>query len=212
MIHIQTFTFNAFAENTYVLYDETGACVIIDPGCYEKHEKKKLQDFILRQELQVKYLLNTHCHIDHVLGNAFVKHTYKVDLYIHRSDEQVLRAVESYAPSYGFAQYEATLPEHFLEEGDTINFGNASLVVLFVPGHAPGHVAFYSQEQQFVIGGDVLFQNSIGRTDLPGGNFNTLINSIRTKFFTLPDDVTVYPGHGGSTAIGMEKKYNPFLT
>jgi glyoxylase-like metal-dependent hydrolase (beta-lactamase superfamily II) len=212
MLQIQTFTFNTFAENTYVLYDETGACVIIDPGCYEKHEKKELQDFIQDQKLQVKYLLNTHCHIDHVLGNAFVKHTYKVDLYIHRSDEPVLKAVETYASSYGFAQYEPSLPEHFLEEGDIIHFGKASLAVLFVPGHAPGHIAFYSQEQQFVIGGDVLFQSSIGRTDLPGGNFNTLINSIRTKFFTLPDGVTVYPGHGGSTTIGMEKKYNPFLT
>jgi glyoxylase-like metal-dependent hydrolase (beta-lactamase superfamily II) len=212
MIQIQTYTFNAFQENTYVLYDTTGECVIIDPGCYEKSEKQELQNFIQDQQLQVKYLLNTHCHIDHVLGNAFVKHTYKVDLYIHRADESVLRAVENYAPSYGFAQFEPTLPDHFLDEGDTVKFGNSSLAVLFVPGHAPGHIAFYSEEDKFCIGGDVLFQSSIGRTDLPGGDFDTLIKSIRTKLFPLGDDVTVYPGHGGPTTIGIEKKYNPFLT
>jgi glyoxylase-like metal-dependent hydrolase (beta-lactamase superfamily II) len=212
MIQIQTFTFNALQENTYVLYDHTGECVIIDPGCYDKSEKQELQEFIQTNKLQVKYLLNTHCHIDHVLGNAFVKHTYKVDLYIHRADEEVLRAVESYAPAYGFAKYEPTLPDHFLEEGDIVKFGNSSVAVLFVPGHAPGHIAFYSKEDKFCIGGDVLFQSSIGRTDLPGGDFNTLIKSIRTKLFSLGDDVVVYPGHGATTTIGMEKKYNPFLT
>jgi glyoxylase-like metal-dependent hydrolase (beta-lactamase superfamily II) len=211
MIQIQTFTFNAFQENMYVLYDQTGECVIIDPGCYDKHEKQELQNFIQANKLQVKYLLNTHCHIDHVLGNAFVKHTYKVDLYIHQADEAVLRAVESYASAYGFPQYEPTLPEHFLEEGDTVDFGDSSLAVLFVPGHAPGHIAFYNKDQKFCIGGDVLFQSSIGRTDLPGGDFNTLIKSIRTKLFPLGDDVTVYPGHGGSTTIGLERKHNPFL-
>jgi hydroxyacylglutathione hydrolase len=212
MIQIQTFTFNPFQENTCVLYDETGECVIIDPGCYDKSEKQELTSFIETNKLEVKYLLNTHCHIDHVLGNAFIKHTYKVELYIHRADEPVLRAVESYASSYGFAQYEPTLPEHFLGEGDTVKFGNTSLDVLFVPGHAPGHIAFYSKEEKFCIGGDVLFQGSIGRTDLPGGDFNTLIKSIRTKLLPLGDNVTVYPGHGGTTTIGEEKKYNPFLT
>jgi glyoxylase-like metal-dependent hydrolase (beta-lactamase superfamily II) len=212
MIQIHTFTFNAFEENTYVLFDETRECVIIDPGCYEKQEKQELTDFIQSNQLQVKYLLNTHCHIDHVLGNAFVKHTYKVDLYIHKADEPVLRSVESYASSYGFAQYEPTLPDHFLEEGDMVKFGNSSLAVLFVPGHAPGHIAFYRKEEKFCIGGDVLFQGSIGRTDLPGGNFHTLIKSIQTKLFPLGNDVTVYPGHGNPTTIGVEKKYNPFLT
>jgi glyoxylase-like metal-dependent hydrolase (beta-lactamase superfamily II) len=211
MIQIQTYTFNAFEENTYILYDQARDCVIIDPGCYDKSEKQELQNFIEDNKLQVKYLLNTHCHIDHVLGNAFVKHTYKVDLCIHRADEAVLRAVESYASAYGFPQYEPTLPEHFLDEGDTVKFGDSSLAVLFVPGHAPGHIAFYSKDQKFCIGGDVLFQSSIGRTDLPGGDFNTLIKSIRTKLFPLGDDVTVYPGHGGSTTIGVERKYNPFL-
>jgi hydroxyacylglutathione hydrolase len=211
MIQIQIFTFNPFQENTYILYDETGECVIIDSGCYEKQEKQELTDFIQSSQLQVKYLLNTHCHIDHVLGNAFVKRTYKAELYIHRADEPVLRAVESYASAYGFAQYEPTLPDHFLEEGDRVKFGNSSLDVLFVPGHAPGHIAFYSKAEKFCIGGDVLFQGSIGRTDLPGGDFRTLIKSIQTKLFPLGDDVTVYPGHGGLTTIGKEKKYNPFL-
>lgn len=212
MIQIHAFTFNALEENTYVLYDETGACVIIDPGCYDKNEKQELTSFIEANKLQVKYLLNTHCHIDHVLGNAFVKRTYEVDLYIHKADEPVLRAVQTYATSYGFVQYEPTEADHFLNEGDTVTFGNSSLEILFVPGHAPGHVAFYNKEQQFCISGDVLFHRSIGRTDLPGGNFNTLIRSIQTKLFPLGDQVMVYPGHGESTTIGEEKKYNPFLT
>ena len=212
MIQIYSFTFNAFEENTYILYDETKECVIIDPGCYDKSEKQTLTRFIETNKLQVKYLLNTHCHIDHVLGNAFVKHTYGVDLYIHQADEPVLRAVINYAPSYGFVQYEATEADHYLNEGDIVKFGNSSLAVLFVPGHAPGHIALYNKEQQFCIGGDVLFQGSIGRTDLPGGDFKTLINSIRTKLFPLDNEVTVYPGHGDPTTIGEEKKYNPFLT
>ncbi len=212
MIQIQSFTFNAFGENTYVLYDDTGACVIIDPGCYDTYEKQELTDFIKQNNLQVKYLLNTHCHIDHVLGNAFVKRTYGVDLYIHHEDEPVLRAVQTYAAAYGFAGYESTEADHFLKEGDTIKLGNSVLEVLFVPGHAPGHIAFYNREQKFCIGGDVLFLMSIGRTDLPGGDFDTLIRSIKTKLFPLGDDVTVYPGHGSSTTIGNEKKYNPFLT
>jgi glyoxylase-like metal-dependent hydrolase (beta-lactamase superfamily II) len=211
MIHIQRFTFNAFQENTYVLSDHTKACVVIDPGCYEKSEEQALDNYIKTNALQVKYLLNTHGHVDHVLGNAFVKHTYKVSLYIHPQDEATLRSVQVYAPSYGFVHYQALAPDHFLNEGDKVSFGTSTLEIIFVPGHAPGHIAFYNKEEKFCIGGDVLFQRSIGRTDLPGGNYTTLIKSIRTKFFPLGDDMVVYPGHGESTTVGEERKYNPFL-
>lgn len=210
MLSLQSFTFNPFQENTYVLYDETGDCVIIDPGCYEPDEQKALTDFIKTNGLRVTALLNTHCHIDHVLGNAFVKRTYNVKLYIHPKDEPVLRAVQAYAPNYGFVRYEESEPDGYLEEGQYVTFGNQKLAILFTPGHAPGHIVFYNEETRILIGGDVLFFNSIGRTDLPGGDYNTLISSIHEKLFTLPGDVTVYPGHGPKTTIDHEKRTNPF--
>ena len=210
MLHIQVFVFNPFQENTYVLFDETKEAVIIDPGCYEGDEKKELTEFVRENDLNVTKLLNTHCHIDHVLGNAFVKETYKTELYLHRKDEPVLKAVIAYAPNYGFQQYHEATADHYLEEGDEVSFGNQKFKVLFVPGHSPGHVVFYNEKEKVVIGGDVLFKNSIGRTDLPGGNAEALINNIHQKLFTLPDDVTVYPGHGLTTTIGFEKVTNPF--
>lgn len=193
-----------------MLFDETKECVIIDPGCYEREEQYDLADFIETNELKVVKLLNTHGHVDHVLGNAFVKETYKTKLYIHEQDAATLKAVKVYAPHYGFFQYQEAEPDIYLKEGEAVTFGNQSLDVLFVPGHAPGHIAFYHAASKTLIGGDVLFYNSIGRTDLPGGNYDTLIDSIHKKFFTLPDDVTVYPGHGPETTIGYEKKTNPF--
>jgi glyoxylase-like metal-dependent hydrolase (beta-lactamase superfamily II) len=210
MLQLQSFVFNPLQENTYVLFDETKECVIIDPGCYEREEQYDLADFIETNQLKVVKLLNTHGHVDHVLGNAFVKETYKTKLYIHEQDAATLKAVKVYAPHYGFFQYQEAEPDIYLKEGEPVTFGNQSLDVLFVPGHAPGHIAFYHTASKTLIGGDVLFYNSIGRTDLPGGNYDTLINSIQQKFFTLPDEVTVYPGHGPETTIGYEKKTNPF--
>lgn len=210
MIKVQTFTFNAFQENTYVLYDDTKECVIIDPGCYEKEEKEELTSFIEINNLKVIEILNTHCHVDHVLGNQFVKEYYKVKLTHHRLDESIHRAVKAYAPNYGFFMYQEATADRYIEEGDKIRFGNTILDILFVPGHAPGHVAFYNKEEKICMAGDVLFYDSIGRTDLPGGDFETLIKSIHTKMFSLPDDMVVYPGHGPKTTIGREKKYNPF--
>jgi hydroxyacylglutathione hydrolase len=210
MLKLQRFEFNPLQENTYVLFDSSGECVIIDPGCYDAQEKDDLAQFITENNLTVKMLLNTHGHVDHVLGNAFVKEKYKVKLYIGKEDEATLRAVKVYAPHYGFFQYEEAEPDEFLKEGDVVKFGQQQLTVLFVPGHAPGHIAFYHEEQKLIIAGDVLFYNSIGRTDLPGGNFDTLIKSIHDKLFTLPNDVVVYPGHGPETSIGFEKKTNPF--
>src|SRR5262245_55549320 len=143
MLHVKTFVFNPFQENTYVLYDETKTCVIIDPGCFEADEKEALTSFIAGNNLQIAMLLNTHCHIDHVLGNSFVKEKYKVKLYIHQKDEVVLRSVSSYASNYGFHQYHPAEPDAYLEEGNAITFGNQTLEIIFVPGHSPGHVAFY---------------------------------------------------------------------
>ncbi len=210
MIKIQSFTFNPFQENTFVLSDETREAIIIDPGCYEKQEENELTDYISTRGLEVKLLLNTHGHIDHVLGNAFVKRTYKAPFWIGKKDLNTLKAVESYASNYGFPTYQHQEPDDFLEEVDTIKFGNTELEVVFVPGHASGHIAFYNTEQRICIGGDVLFRQSIGRTDLPGGDFDTLIKSIHTKFFTMPDDMVIYPGHGPETTIGFEKAHNPF--
>lgn len=210
MVSIQCFTFGPFEENTYLLYDETNEAVVIDPGCSNRHEEKELSDFIASQQLTVKLLLNTHCHVDHVLGNSFIKDTYRVPFWMHKLDEPVLRSAKVLAPMYGVHNYQEATPDRFIDERDVITFGNQQLHILFLPGHAPGHIGFYHVQQKFVIGGDVLFQQSIGRTDLPGGNFDVLINSIHQKLFTLPDDVVVYPGHGPETTIGEEKVSNPF--
>jgi len=210
MIKIQTFTFNPFQENTFVVFDESGEAVVIDPGCYEAEEKAELSQFIEHEKLTVKFLLNTHCHIDHVLGNDFVKSTYKVPFLIHEKEFPVLKAVKSYASNYGFPLYNEVLPDQFLKEHDFVSFGNSRLQVLFLPGHAPGHIAFYHAQTDSLLSGDVLFESSIGRTDLPGGDFNTLIQSIRQKVFALPDHTIVYPGHGNTTTIGEEKISNPF--
>jgi hydroxyacylglutathione hydrolase len=210
MLSLQSFEFNPFQENTYVLWDETNEAVIIDPGCYEKEEKNELDTFIQSKQLKVKSLLNTHCHIDHVLGNYFVKEKYKIPFFIYPVELGVLKAVKSYASNYGFQNYEEALPDAYLDEKEPVLFGNTSLSVIFLPGHSPGHVGFYNAEQKILVGGDVLFQNSIGRTDLPGGNFETLIQSIHQKLFSLPDDVVVFPGHGDATTLGEEKISNPF--
>jgi hydroxyacylglutathione hydrolase len=210
VIKIHTFVFNAFQENTYVISDHTKECVVVDPGCYDERERKELDDYISNNQLSVGMLWNTHCHIDHVLGNDFVKRKYNVKLYVHPTEEFVLHAQKILASHYGFHLYQEATPDALLKEGDVMQFGEQKFSVLFVPGHSPGHVAFYNEKERTVIAGDVLFKSSIGRADLPGGNYNTLINSIHQKLFTLPDDVTVYPGHGPETTIGVEKKTNPF--
>ena len=208
---VSGFTFNAFSENTYLLHDATGQCAIVDPGCYERAEQQALRNFVEAQNLNVVLLLNTHCHIDHVLGNQFVLDAYKVPFLIHEADLATLRAVPTYAASYGFPAYSPAEPTGFLTPDAPVQFGDTTLEVRFAPGHAPGHVVFYHAPTITVIGGDVLFKGSIGRTDLPGGDYATLIRSIETQFLTLPDAVTVYPGHGPATTIGTERQTNPFL-
>jgi glyoxylase-like metal-dependent hydrolase (beta-lactamase superfamily II) len=212
MIQIQSFTFNGFQENTYVLFDETKECIIVDPGCYELEEQQKLKQFITDRGLKPVHLVNTHCHIDHVLGNRFVADHWDLDLAIHHLDVPTLNSVKEYCALYGFHNYkESPQASRFLKEGEQIKFGDSTLDILFTPGHAPGHIVLHCSKQNFVIGGDVLFQMSIGRTDLPGGDFDTLISSIREKLFSLDEKTLVYCGHGPSTNIGFEKANNPFL-
>ncbi len=211
MIKIQQFTFNAYQENSYLLYDETGACVIIDPGMYESYEQNELVSFVKTNQLNPVLLLNTHCHLDHVFGNKFVFEQYGLKPQFHRGELSVLHSIPAYAPAMGFRYDNSPDPEVFLEETDVVHFGNSSLQLLLAPGHSPAHLCFYAKEENFLIGGDVLFYGSIGRTDLPGGNHQQLLQSIREKLFSLPIDCVVYPGHGKSTLIGFEKENNPFF-
>jgi len=212
MVTVHSFVFNPFQENTYILFDETKECAIIDPGCYDDNERAELVSFIENQKLKPVKLLNTHCHIDHVFGNKFISEKYKLGLEINKNDLPVLKSLMQVAKMYSLNAEESTEPSNFIREGDTVKFGNSSFDILFTPGHSPGSICFVNKDQKFIIGGDVLFYGSIGRTDLPGGNHATLINSIKTKLFALADDYVVHSGHGPSTNIGFERKNNPFLT
>ena len=211
MIEVKSFTFNPFMENSYVLHDESKECIIIDPGCSNSEEEKVLTEYISSKQLKPVRLINTHCHIDHIVGNAFVSGKYNLELEAHKLEIPILASTEMQAQYFGFSINRSPDIKHFIEEGDKIVFGNTTLDTLFTPGHCPGEVSFYNKDQKFIIGGDVLFQLSIGRTDLPGGDHATLIDSIKTKFFTLGDDYIVHTGHGPSTNIGFEKANNPFL-
>jgi len=208
------FTFNAFSENTYLLIDEASReCAVVDPGCYSPAEQQQLRQFIEANKLTVKLLLNTHAHIDHVLGNYFVLTTWPgIPYLLHPLDLPTLHAVPLYATPYGFGGYQPAEPTGELAGGQPVRFGQTELEVRFTPGHSAGHVVFYHAPTATVIGGDVLFRQSIGRTDLPGGDHATLLRSIATELLTLPDATTVYPGHGPATTIGFERQANPFLT
>ena len=211
-MQIQVFTFNQFFENTIIVFDKTKECVIIDPGCYTISEKDTLQKYISTNNLIPVKLINTHCHIDHILGNNFIAKTYDLELEMNANDMELIKSSNEIAQLYGFTDYEMSpLPKKFLNEGDTLEFGNSQFKILFTPGHAPGHISLYSEKNGLLISGDVLFNNSIGRTDLPGGNYDLLIESIKNKILTLNDNTIVYCGHGPSTTIGNERLNNPFL-
>lgn len=210
MTTVQGFTFSPFQENTYVLYDETKECIIIDPGCYEQHEKEKLADFITQHELKPVRLINTHSHIDHIFGNKFVADTYQLTPEMHEKEVPGMRMVPSYGASFGL-KVEPSPEPTLLPETGTVTFGNSTLEILFTPGHSIASLSFYSKADGFVIAGDTLFKQSIGRTDLPGGDYDTLIKSIATQLLPLGDEVVVYSGHMEPTTIGAEKQFNPFL-
>ncbi len=208
---IKVFTFNPFQENTYVLWDENKNACIIDPGCYAQRERDELTNFIKHKGLKISRIFNTHCHLDHVFGNDFVSETYGVPVEIHRGELPVLARAHVAGEMYGVPMSSPQTPTHFLEENDVVEIGDIALKVLFVPGHSPAHICFYNAKENFLIGGDVLFYGSIGRTDLPGGNHDLLISNIKTKIFTLPDETVVHSGHGGSTTVGFERLNNPFF-
>ena len=212
MFKMKIFTFNPVQENAYLLYNEHNECIIIDPGCYYDQEKEELKSFINLNKLQPKILLNTHCHLDHVFGNKFIAEEYNLTLKTHPLEKPILEM----APASGlmfnlpFDNYQGEVT--YLEEEDTVTLGEDELAVIHVPGHSPGSICFYCAQQHFIIGGDVLFLNSIGRTDLPYGNHEDLVRNIKEKLFKLPADITVHPGHGPVTTLGNEMKGNPYLS
>lgn len=211
MLKVKSFVFSPIQENTYLLYNEFNDCLIIDPGCYFSKEKDELKSFITQSNLKPRLLLNTHCHLDHVFGNKFVAETWGLTLQLNEKEKKLL----DYAPTSGL-MYNIPFDNYageyiYLKEGDVVTLGKDELVVIEAPGHSPGHICFYCAKQNFIISGDVLFNRSIGRTDLPGGNHETLLKNIREKLFVLPDETVVYSGHGEQTTIGEEKKYNPFV-
>ena len=208
---VHSFTFNPFQENMYIVYDETKQCVIFDPGCYEEDERLELVEFIEKNELRPVKLINTHGHIDHMLGNSFVAGKYGLKLEMHEADIDTLLQAPVYGQMWGIHPQPSPEPSVLLNEGDVITFGNTKLEVLFTPGHSRGSISFYNKVDSFVISGDVLFYGSIGRTDLPGGDFDILAKSIKEKLYTLPENTVVYSGHGPQTSIGKEKKTNPFV-
>jgi hydroxyacylglutathione hydrolase len=210
-LHLKWFTFNPFSENTYILYGDNKECILFDPGCSNEQEENTLLNFIEEKKLSVTRLILTHGHIDHVLGVRFMTQKFKLKLEMHQADLPVYESAGNIAKMYGIPFNQGPHPEVFLDENSKIELDGFTLDIFHTPGHSPGSICFYSKINNFLIGGDVLFNGSIGRTDLPGGDFDILSESIKTKLYTLPDHTRVFSGHGESTLIGNEKLYNPFV-
>lgn len=211
MIHIQRFIFNPFQQNTYLLYTDTKECAIVDPGCYTQEERDEMVAFIESKGLNPTLLLNTHCHVDHILGNAFVKRRYNLSPMAHKDEVELLQMAVEHGSMYGFTVDAPPPIGSFIEDGQIIKLGNSDILALYVPGHSAGSLAFVCKEEKIVLTGDVLFAGSIGRTDLLGGDYDQLINSIKTKLMPLGDEFLVFSGHGPRTSIGAEALGNPFL-
>jgi glyoxylase-like metal-dependent hydrolase (beta-lactamase superfamily II) len=211
MMTIQTFCFNAFQENTYVLYNEKKEAIIVDPGCYTQIEEKILTDFISKQALTPTLLLNTHCHLDHVFGNNFIHNTYGLTPMIHANEQIILDHFSDAAAKYGIPVEAYKGPIQYVEDQDIIALGKEEFKVLLTPGHSPGSICFYHEKQDFILGGDLIFKDSVGRTDFPGCNPQDLIKSIRNQILPLPDTLSIYSGHGPVTQLGRERKMNPYI-
>ena len=211
MIEIKKFTFNPVSVNAYLLWDETKEAVLIDPACYYKEEEAELCFFVLEHDLKIVYILNTHGHFDHLMGNDFAAKTWALPVLIHQGDKFMQDQARQHAQMFGITMANPSSDSGLLTEGEVITFGNSELKVIHVPGHSPGSVAFYSEKDKLVVVGDILFEGSVGRTDLPGGNHELLISGIKEKLMTLDDAVKVCSGHGNDTTIGREKRTNPFL-
>lgn len=212
MISVQKFVVNPLRENSYLLYDETGECVFVDAGYFYEEEFAEVAGFVKANQLSPVKLINTHCHFDHLMGVEFVRQKYHVPFGCHPEDDFLIERASQQAAMFGFTMPHVRAADDQILEGDEIRFGNSVLTTIHVPGHSPGHVVFYSEADMLLIAGDVLFYGSIGRTDLPGGNYEQLVGNIRQKLLVLPRDIKVYSGHGPETTIGFEKDNNPFLT
>ena len=209
---IKTFIFSPFQENTYLVYDETKEAILIDPGCLYDAEKKTLTKFIEDNDLNLKRLINTHLHLDHQFGNKYVSDTYGLQPEACKEDEFLLENLKDQAGKFGLTlQESAQKLGDYIIDNQEIKFGNTTLISLYVPGHSPGSMAFYSEADEVLFAGDVLFRGSIGRTDLEKGDYATLIHSITNRLLPLPDSTVVYSGHGPTTTIGYERKNNPYL-
>jgi hydroxyacylglutathione hydrolase len=210
-LHLKWFTFNPFSENTYILYGDNKECIFFDPGCSNINEENSILEFIEEKQLKPVRLILTHAHIDHVLGVRFIAQKFNLKLEMHQADLPLYDSAGNVARMYGIHFNQGPQPEVFLDENDKIDLDGFTLDIFHTPGHSLGSICFYSKQNNFVISGDVLFNGSIGRTDLPGGNFDTLSESIKSKLYTLPDNTRVFSGHGESTLIGNEKMNNPFV-
>ena len=212
MLEVKKFTFNPFSENTFIISNKLNDAIIIDPGCYYKAEQNVIDDYISQYSLKIQAVFHTHSHLDHMFGTAYILENYNVNLWIHKNDEITYESFEKVCDVYGIPNIQfPQKPPLFFNADNRININDIEFQILNVPGHSPGHVAFYNKENNFVINGDCLFENSIGRTDLPGGNHDQLLKSIKENLFVLPDQTIVYTGHGNETTIGKEKRTNPFL-
>ncbi|MHB1685831.1 MAG: MBL fold metallo-hydrolase [Ignavibacteriaceae bacterium] len=212
MLVVKKFVFNMFSENTFVIWDEESKeCAMIDAGCSNKSEEDEIDSYVNEHNLNVRYLINTHCHIDHILGSKFVKEKYNPEYLIPEKDLPLLERADTQAAAFGLNVQTPPKPDRFISTEEKIFIGNSEIQFLSTPGHTPGEVCLYFAKEKFCITGDVLFQNSIGRTDLWGADYDMLINSIKTQLLTLPGDTLIYPGHGDSSNIGIEKMQNPFL-
>ncbi len=209
---VYKFVFSPIQVNTYILAEDSGNCAIIDCGCYDKEESDDLTKFIEEKGLKPVVLLNTHSHLDHIFGNKFILEHYGLRAYASESDEMNRITAPNHAMMFGLSMEEPPKPEEFISDNQVITFGNTKLLALHVPGHTTGSIAFYSEADNCVFTGDALFAGSIGRTDLPGGNYEILMNSIRNKLFVLPPSTVVYPGHGEKTTIDNEIKTNPYFS
>lgn len=212
MIKVEKFVVNPLGENSLVLSDETRECIFIDPGFFYEEEHVEIKDYIATNKLKPVKITNTHCHFDHIMGVEFIRNEYKIPFWAHADDAFWIEKAIDQGKMFGFNMKPVSPIDAFLHENEFIEFGNSKLKIIHVPGHSPGHVVFYSEKDELLIAGDVLFHGSIGRTDLPGGDYDTLISSIKTKLFALPDNTKVYCGHGPETTLGFEKENNPFLS
>lgn len=211
MLTIKKFIFSPFAVNSYILFDNTGECALIDPACYTADEEEQVREFIREKNLHPVRLLNTHGHLDHLFGNAFIKETYSIEPEFHQADQFLVDSATDFAAAYSLDFKPSPASGTYIDEKQTIRFGETQLKTLLVPGHSPGSIVFKNDENKVLLSGDVLFSGSIGRTDLPGGNYDQLIAGIKQKLTTLPDDFKILPGHGTETTIHQEKTQNVFL-